>query len=83
MESVDSNLSVLLVQNRHNSAVIFIFFLYLDKTSDMFKVLCYLQLTCLLALTASAKGSDVIDLGPVYAPHHASAEYYVSEKRQK
>ncbi|XP_026321125.1 pupal cuticle protein Edg-84A-like [Hyposmocoma kahamanoa] len=36
----------------------------------------FFVLTCLLALSASAKGNGAIDLGPIYAPRHASADYY-------
>lgn len=50
----------------------------------MFKILWYLQVTCLLALSASAKGNGAIALGPtIYAPGHASADYYVSEKKSR
>lgn len=49
----------------------------------MFKILWSLQITCLLALSASAKGNGAIELGPtIYAPGHASADYYVSKNRQ-
>lgn len=50
----------------------------------MYKILWYLQVTCLLALAASAKGNGAIELGPtIYAPGHASADYYVSAKHIK